>query len=95
MKLREVQHLLSIKPMVLVKPEYYHDGWIATIQIPLEVNSRIDLLEKRLAGNIAEDYLIDGIMNRVQMWSQDGIAIYGFRPPAVKEVTTTENIILQ
>jgi len=61
--------------------EFHKDGWIASRKVPEDPEEQLRRYEGVFANNKVSDQLVAQILDFVEKWRQQGIRVFGFRPP--------------
>ena len=76
------------------KQGYYHtfydDGWIASTKIPEDPREEIPPYREIYAKNRVSPRLIDDLIRQTQVWSKNGILVFGLLFPTSKEMEDLE-----
>ena len=69
---------------------FHADGFVGIEKKPLRRDLVVESFGHRFDGNPVQQYLVDQLLEYVQRWSDQGIRVYGFRPPTCEEMMTKE-----
>lgn len=79
------------KDSVTYIQKYEEAGWVATEKIPAHPEEALAIYTKDFKNNRVSTEMIDNLMIRIKEWSEEGIKVFGCRPPTTKEMVALEN----
>ena len=73
--------------------EFHEDGWVAIRQVRDNCDIQLPTYRGYFDGNSLSPEIRDGLCRQVSLWVQQGIQVYGFRPPTYQKMVDLENAI--
>ncbi len=89
-----IQRALHIQPPKLLHQDFHADGWIATDQDPMEDLTDLSVHRRPLVGKKADETGIRDFMVQTRQWTERGIKVFGFFPPAYEPRVAQEDSML-
>jgi hypothetical protein len=74
-----------------LKQRFHYDGWVATDGIDPDPMEYVQRLEEIFDRHIADQTVIDELIASVRRFSEQGIKVWGFRPPTNQSMVALEN----
>jgi hypothetical protein len=61
---------------------YHADGWVSSSLVPEQPEASLDPYRtEAFAGNKVSPRIVDGLLQVVERWTEEGYLVFGFRPP--------------
>ena len=89
-----VRKFLGVRPPKLLRQEFHADGWIETDQIPGDDLTDLAAHRRPLVGESADQAAIATLMDQTRAWTQRGVRVFGFFPPAHEPRVAQEDSML-
>ena len=89
-----IQKIMQVQPPKLLEQDFHADGWIATDQAPWDDLTDLAVHRRPLAGRKADETIISGFMDQTREWTERGIKVFGFFPPAHEPRVAQEDSLL-
>jgi hypothetical protein len=70
---------------------YHQDGWLAARLTPEQPNQGFEVARRWYVNNRVDPALAEGVISQTRRWTNQGIRVYGFRPPTVPEMVRLED----
>ena len=89
-----IRRWLSLKPPLILSQTFHESGWIESSRTPDNVYEDLDDYGRRIRNFRVSRRLIGDLADRVRLWSDQGVRVFGFFPPAMPARTALEDSIL-
>ncbi|MDY0092634.1 MAG: hypothetical protein RBT80_08020 [Candidatus Vecturithrix sp.] len=70
---------------------YHKNGWVASWRVPEDPQQYLVSFQQVFSHNKVSDKLIQDLLQQTIKWRQQGIQVFGFRPPSSKAMEELEN----
>ena len=70
---------------------YYKDGWLASDQVPPRPTKKLDNYIREFDRNPTVPELINGVIEYVRRWREEGIEVFAFRIPTCEQMVAIED----
>jgi hypothetical protein len=70
---------------------FHPDGWVATSRFPEDDKEYLEHLHRRLTQETIDPAIFENLLAGTKRWSDEGIAVFGFRPPVSNRVSAMED----
>jgi hypothetical protein len=78
---------------VIYTQEYNNNGWVASDKEPTDVKEALPRYVINFEDNKVSAEVVEQLMKRVNKWVNQGIRVFGVRPPSSTEMVKLENEI--
>lgn len=70
---------------------FHEDGSVYSDLIPHDPENTLKRYESNFTGNPVDPQVVAGLLKQVDLWRQQGVTVYGFRPPTTRAMVELEN----